>query len=116
MGKTLMHSKNFREAEKRSKQRRSHELESLHQQASSAFAEGRIGEYVEDIPGWPWFAAVFGELEMTVAYYPTDNDYVVMTFEQRTILRSSADTGLGPVLTFLLRLYSAQVTSQLECV
>lgn len=53
---------------------------------------------------------------MTVAYYPTDNDYVVMTFEQRTILRSSADTGLGPVLTFLLRLYSAQVTSQLECV
>ncbi|AOJ72227.1 MULTISPECIES: hypothetical protein [Burkholderia] len=112
MGKTLMHSKNFREAERQSKQQQSHELESLHQQASKAFAEGRIGEYVEDIPGWPWFAAIFGELEMTAAYYPTDNDYVVMTVEQQTILRSSADAGLGPVMAFLQRLYVAQSASE----
>lgn len=107
-----MHSKNFREAEKRSKQRQSHALESLHQQASNAFAEGRIGEYVEDIPSWPWFVAIFGELELTVAYYPTDDDYVVMTVEQQTILRSSADAGHGPVLAFLSHLYVAQGTSQ----
>ncbi|CAJ6879984.1 Uncharacterised protein [Burkholderia pseudomallei] len=107
-----MHLKNFRAAEKQSKQQQSHELGSLHQQASKAFAEGRIGEYVEDIPDWPWFAAICGELEMTVAYYPTDNDYVVMTVEQQTMLRSSADAGLGPVLEFLLRLYAAQAASQ----
>ncbi len=97
MGKTLMHSKSFREAEKQSNQHQRSLLESLHRLASEALAHGCVGEYVEDIPDWPWFAVVLGDLELTVSYYPTDESYVIRTSDFRLILSVPAERGTAPV-------------------
>lgn len=92
-----MHLKNFREAEKQSKQHQRSLLESLHRLASETLAPGCVGEYVEDMPDWPWFAVILGDLELTVSYYPTDDCYVIRTSDFRMIFNAPAERGSGPV-------------------
>ncbi|QPS39554.1 hypothetical protein [Burkholderia oklahomensis] len=98
--------KNFRAAE--NPQIRKNALESLQRNALEALGAEAVEELVEDIPGWPWFAAAIGDLELTVSYYPTDDAFVVSTFEDHTLLHTQAGNGTGAVLETLLRLRDAQ--------
>ncbi|MDN7588392.1 hypothetical protein [Burkholderia seminalis] len=101
--------KNFRAAE--NPQIRRNALESLQRNALEVLGADAVDELVEDIPGWPWFAATIGEFELTVSYYPSDDAFVVSTFEDHTLLHTQAGNGTGAVLETLLSLRDAQALS-----
>ncbi|OJA25438.1 hypothetical protein BGX87_24175 [Burkholderia ubonensis] len=105
-----MHLKNFRAAE--NPQSRRNGLESLQRNAREFLGAEAVEEIVEDIPGWPWFAVTIGDLELTVTYYPTDDAFVVSTFEDHTLLHTPAQDGTEAVWETLSRLRDAQDLSQ----
>ncbi|WP_322033195.1 hypothetical protein [Paraburkholderia sp. J76] len=65
----------------------------LHQHARVTFGADHVGEYVTEVPGFPWFAVALGDEEMVAEYHEGADRYVLKTFEHDGLVSRKGNAG-----------------------
>ncbi|NBI50106.1 hypothetical protein [Burkholderia sp. ISTR5] len=66
---------------------------SLHNRATEAFGASRVGEYVTEVPGSPWFAVTLGEEPLVAEYHEAADTFALKTFEHEYLVTREGHEG-----------------------
>ncbi|CAG9233838.1 conserved hypothetical protein [Burkholderia gladioli] len=102
---------------------------SLHNRATEAFGASRVGEYVTEIPGFPWFAVTLGDKALVAEYDEAADTFALKTFEHEYLvsrdghegalmvwgeLRDAMEDRLGPTISEKSSIYGVRLTQEEE--
>lgn len=70
-----------------------HLFASLHNCATEVFGTSRVGEYVTEVPGFPWFAVMLGREPLVAEYHEAADTFALKTFEHDYLVSREGHEG-----------------------